>query len=64
MIIDEETSMTPIEIRSGKTINTNYFNNLLYWLRLRKESKSFVLYPGEREEKRSSGINVKNWLDA
>jgi uncharacterized protein len=61
VIIDNGTSLLPIEIKAGKTINSDYFKNLLYWFKLSGEEKGYVIYSGDEGQTRSNGIEVMNW---
>lgn len=61
LIIDEYPELLPIEIKSGKTINTEFFKNLIFWMRISGLSKAQLLYGGNQSQKYSSGIAVKNW---
>ena len=61
LIIDEYPELLPIEIKSGKTINTEFFKNLIFWMRISGLSKAQLLYGGNQSQKYSSGIEVKNW---
>lgn len=63
IIIDEGGKLLPIEIKSGKTINPEFFKNLEYWSNLSKSNKSILLYAGEQNQKRSNGKEVLNWRD-
>lgn len=61
LIINKVNKLIPIEIKSGKTIASDWFKNLKYWLRLSKENKAYILYAGDEEQKRSEGIFIQNW---
>lgn len=61
IIIDNAGKLTPVEIKSGKTINTEFFKNLLYWNTLSGEKKGYLIYSGEEEQHWSNGIEVINW---
>ena len=61
IIIDDYDVLTPIEIKSGQTITSNWFKNLKYWLNLSKEEKAYVLYAGAEKQKRSNLITIVNW---
>ncbi|SFE00329.1 hypothetical protein SAMN05518672_104107 [Chitinophaga sp. CF118] len=61
LIIDNGTSLLPIEIKAGKTVNADYFKNILYWFELSGEKKGYIIYSGDEEQKRSNGIEVINW---
>ena len=61
IIIDNAGKLIPIEIKSGKTINTEFFKNMDYWSDLSKVKKSMVLYAGSQNQKRSNGRETLNW---
>ncbi len=61
IIIDNSGKLLPIEIKSGKTINTEFFKNMDYWSDLSKVKKSMVLYAGSQNQKRSNGRETLNW---
>lgn len=63
IIVDNGVSLLPVEIKAGKTINTEFFKNLIYWNKLSEEKRAIVVYAGAREEERSSGVQVINWLN-
>jgi len=49
IIIDRPGKSIPIEIKSGSTMSSNYFNNLKYWKSLTEEDTSaYVVYGGEK----------------
>lgn len=61
LIIDEGGSLLPVEIKSGKTINSEFFKNIDYWTNLSGVKKSVLLYGGEQSQKRSNGTEIFNW---
>jgi len=61
IIIDNAGKLTPIEIKSCKTINTEFFKNMDYWSNLSNAKKSIVLYAGAQNQKRSNGRKTLNW---
>jgi uncharacterized protein len=63
VLVDEGLDLFPIEIKSGKTINSDYFKNLRFWMNLSQQKKAMVLYTGNQTQTRSEGISVKNWKD-
>lgn len=63
VIVDEAGSLLPIEIKSGKTINSEFFKNLDYWCKLSEVSNSLLLYAGDLKQKRSTGTEVINWRE-
>lgn len=63
IIIDQGMSLLPLEIKAGKTINSDFFKGLTYWNKLSGEESGVILYAGEQEEDRSTGISVANWFN-
>ena len=61
LIVDKYPEIIPIEIKSGKTVNKEFFKNLKYWMKLSGVSQAKLLYGGAQELIYSSGIEVKNW---
>ena len=61
IIVDEAGKLLPMEIKSGKTANTEFFKNLEYYKRLSGTKKSMLLYGGMQTEKRSGGTELMNW---
>lgn len=62
LIIDQAGILTPIEIKSGKTINTNFFSNLEYFRKLSGQEKAFLYYGGEESQNRTKAT-VRSWRD-
>ena len=62
VIVDNGTSLLPLEIKAGKTINSEFFKSLTYWNKLSEEKSAFIVYAGDQEEDRSNGISVINWF--
>ena len=63
IIIDDAGKLTPVEIKSGKTISTEFFKHLKYWNNLSGSKKSLLLYAGNEGQKRSDGVEIKNWRE-
>jgi predicted AAA+ superfamily ATPase len=61
LIIDKGNLLTPIEIKSSKTINSDFFKNLKYWNHLSKMNKAVLIYSGIQEQNRSDGTLITNW---
>ncbi|MEM9723434.1 MAG: DUF4143 domain-containing protein [Bacteroidota bacterium] len=61
VIKDEGRTITPIEIKSGQTIRTDFFKNFRFWEKLTGQKGGILYYGGEEEQNRSSGIEVKSW---
>lgn len=62
-IIDKEQTIIPLEIKSSKTINAHFFDNLQYWANLSENSltPSYLVYAGDKGQKRNA-ISVLGWL--
>jgi uncharacterized protein len=63
LIIDKGEVLLPVEIKSGKTINKDFFKNLDYWCKLSGATKSVLIYAGDQTQKRSNGAEVMNWRE-
>lgn len=63
IIIDNGLSLVPIEIKAGKTVNSEFFGNISYWSKLSGATTGYIAYAGNQIEERSSGINVLNWFE-
>jgi predicted AAA+ superfamily ATPase len=61
VIIDNAGKLLPIEIKSGKTLNSEFFKNIEYWSKLSGVEKSVLLYAGDQSQKRTTGKEVLNW---
>ena len=57
--------MTPIEIKAGKTIVTDFFSSLDKWNALAQTdpTNGYIVYAGDDAQKRSKG-NVIGWQQA
>ena len=63
-IIDKAGSLTAVEIKSGKTINSDYFSNLNFWKTLSEnKNKSYLVYGGSDEQKVKDNI-VLPWRNS
>jgi len=63
-VIENGSSITAIEIKSGKTMSTSYFDNLIYWRSLidSPENKEYVVYGGDQSMRINAGALV-SWKD-
>lgn len=52
-VIPAANDLISIEVKAGKTINSDFFKNIEYLKKLRDHSSSFVIYNGNEEQKRS-----------
>ena len=63
LLVDNGETLLPIEIKSGKTINSDFFRNLLYWNELSGMKKGYLVYAGTETQKRSNGLEIIGWKD-
>lgn len=63
-IIDDGTQLTPIEMKSSKTIASDFFKGLEYWNSLSKQDpqKSLLVYGGSEKQERTQAT-VIGWRD-
>ncbi len=64
-LVDQGTDLIPIEIKSGETINQDFFKNIEKWniLAGRENKKSYVIFGGSELQKRSKAILI-GWRQA
>ena len=60
-IVNTMGKIFPIEIKSGKTVNTDFFKHLKYLNKLSNNEQSLIIYSGELEQQRSDGTKIINW---
>lgn len=53
LLIQDGTRLKAVEIKSGKTINDNFFNGLTYFQKIVPEAERILVYGGEQFQKRS-----------
>ena len=61
LLIEEADLIYPIEIKSARTLNTDFFKNLIYYKNLSGVKESALLYGGNEIQNRSDGVKVMNW---
>ena len=64
-IIDCGIDLVPLEIKSGVTISTDFFNGLAYWNEVAQSdpARSFLVYGGNERQLRSKGTAI-GWKDS
>lgn len=62
IIIVNGATQIPIEIKSGKTITSEFFKNVLYLMKLSNEKSGYIIYGGDQVQNRSNGIHVIPWM--
>jgi len=63
VLIEQAGNLYPIEIKSGKTITSDYFKGLNYWTKISGNSNGLVIYGGDEEQLRSDGKRVISWKE-
>ena len=61
LIIDNTSRAYPVEIKSAMTINSDFFKNLNYWLKISNQNKGYLIYSGTEKQTRSNNIEVIPW---
>jgi hypothetical protein len=56
-LLVEADKLIPVEIKSGKTMDNSFFENLKYWYKLgdNPDTQGYVVYGGEKSLKTSTG---------
>lgn len=63
VIIENGDQLTPIEIKSGQTINADYFLGINYWRSLDpSNTNAYLVYAGDHSQSRT-GCHVFGWRD-
>ncbi len=62
LLVDLGTRLSPLEIKSGQTINRDYFKGLDFWQNLAGEyaGQPWLIYGGDSKQTRS-GVNILPW---
>jgi predicted AAA+ superfamily ATPase len=60
-IIDEGLKLIPIEIKSGQTIQSSFFDNLAKWKELSAAEENAYLVYGGNENQVRTGATVVSW---
>ena len=62
LLIDHGTHLSPLEIKSGQTINKDYFKGLEFWRKLAGETagQAWLVYGGDNRQIRSA-VTVLPW---
>lgn len=63
VIIEKGNNLFPVEIKSGKTITTEFFKGLTKWQKFSGTENSAVIYAGDEYQKRSNGVEILPWRD-
>ena len=61
IIIERPEGLFPVEIKSGMTINSEYFKELHFWQKISGKMPGVIVYSGDITQKRSDSIEVIGW---
>ena len=61
LLIEEAGRILPIEIKSGRTIQGEFFGGLEYWTKLSGGTAGALIHSGDARHERSNGIKVLPW---
>jgi hypothetical protein len=61
LLIEEAGRITPVEIKSGRTIQAEFLGGLEYWTKLSGEMSGMLIHAGDARQERSNGIRVLPW---
>lgn len=61
LIVDNGRELLAVEIKSAKTLASDFFKGLDYWRKITGYSKGYLVYNGAEEFKYSNGNQVLNW---
>jgi uncharacterized protein len=62
LIIEKGDSLFPVEIKSGKTVTSEFFNGLNYWNKISGHDGGAVVYAGDHIQKHSDNNKVIPWF--
>ena len=60
VIIEKSDMLLPVEIKSGLTINSDFFKQLKFWKKLTGLNKAYLIYGGDDNYRREN-INIRSW---
>lgn len=61
IVIDQAGTLHPVEIKSGKTIVTDFFTNFKFWNKITGTDAGTIIYGGKQAQNRSTGPKVVPW---
>ena len=63
LLVEDNGRITPIEIKSGHTVQPEFFAGLEYWTKLTGDPGGIVIHGGDARQQRSNGVTVLPWND-
>lgn len=62
LIIENAQKVTPVEIKSGQTVTTDYLKGLNFWKKItNKDEVGYVIYGGDKNQIRSNTIKIVSY---
>lgn len=61
VIMEKGGELVPIELKSGKTVTSQFFKGLTFWQKLTKIENGVIVYGGDVTQNRSNGIKIASW---
>jgi uncharacterized protein len=62
LLIEQGNRIIPVEIKSGKTINHEYFKGVNYWKKISGTDTGTVIYSGDQSHNYSDGNRILPWF--
>ncbi len=62
ILIDQGQFVDAVEIKAGMTVRDDFFKGLKFWRKLTDPNKSYLIYTGEEEQKRTDNFHVLPWI--
>lgn len=63
IVFEQLRKITPVEIKSGSTIQADFFKNLKFWNKISGNHGGLVLHSGLINQKRTDEISAINWIE-
>ena len=61
LLLEEAGRTLAVEIKSGRTLHSEFFNGLAYWAKLKGDGTAMLIHGGDALHLRSDGIQVLPW---
>lgn len=63
LLIKTGSKLLPVEIKSGKTVTSEYFKGILFWNKITQTQGGYIVYGGDMTQNRSNEITVLSFRD-
>lgn len=63
LLIRHGNRLLPVEIKSGKTVTSEYFKGILFWNKITQTQGGYIVYGGDMTQNRSNEITVLSFRD-